>query len=104
MTFFSTRSGNSISYCQFQNGGRGTDWDNNACFYIGSEATLSLTNNVFGPSQHYGVSIESISNWGNVTHSGNTFTGCQGGNVYLESGGEYGGTEYEGETVLNDLP
>ena len=104
MTFFSERSGNSLSYCQFQNGGRGTDWDNHACLYIGQSAVLSLTNNVFGPSLHYGVAIEHIENWGNVTHSGNTFTNCQGGNVYIEYGGEYGGTEYEDGQVLNQLP
>ena len=50
------------------------------------------------------MAIENIDNWGNVTRSGNTFTGCQGGNVYIESWGEYNGTEYEGGTVLNDLP
>lgn len=104
LTFFSQRSGNSISYCQFQKGGRGDDWDNRACLYIGGDAKLALANCTFGPSQHYGVSIENIGNWGNVSHNGNTFTGCQGGNVYIDGGGEYGGTEYEGGEVLDALP
>jgi hypothetical protein len=41
------------------------------------------------------VGIESLDNWSsNVNHSGNTFVGCTGGNVWIE---------YTDE-ILNDLP
>ena len=102
--FYSNRSGNVINYAQIMNCGVGDYASDRACLFIGNEAKLTLTNNVFGPSAYNGVVIDEISSWGNVTHSGNTFTGCAEGNVYIFWGGEWNGIEYADETTLNDLP
>ena len=102
--FGSSRNGNVMSYCQIKHCGVDEGWSERTCLYIREDAKLTLNNNVFGPSYYNGVGIENISNWGNVTHSGNTFVGCSGGNVWLEYGGEYNGVEYEGGAILNDLP
>lgn len=104
ITFRSTRNGNSISYCQIKGVGVSDSYDNSSCIYIDTDAKLSLQNNTFGPSQYYGVWIENINNWGNVTHSGNTFSGCNVANVHLYSEGTYNGQEYTAETNLDDLP
>ena len=101
---FSSRNGNSISHCQIRDCGTGDWYAENHCLYIGGNARLALTNNVFGPSAWYGVAIESIESWGNVTHSGNTFVSCDNGNVWIEGGGEYNGQEYEDGQILTDLP
>ena len=65
---------------------------------------FTLTNNVFGPSDIYGVGIENITEWGNVTHSGNTFRDCRFGNVWIEVGGEWNGAEYADDITMDDLP
>lgn len=104
IVFESGRNNNSISYCQFKNCGNNDSWDGRSCLYIRESAKLSLVNNVFGPSNYNGVGIEYIENWGNVSHSGNTFVGCAGGNVWIEGGGVYNGVEYESGQILNDLP
>lgn len=102
--FASHRNGNVMSYCQIKNCGTEDGWRERGCLYIRSEAKLTLTNNVFGPSGYNGVSIENIENWGKVTHSDNSFVDCAGGNVWLDNGGEYNGNTYESGQTLNDLP
>ena len=93
--FWSTRNGNVMNYCQIKNCGLSDGWNERCCLYIGQETKLNLNNNVFGPSNFNGVGIESLDNWSsNVNHSGNTFVGCTGGNVWIE---------YTDE-ILNDLP
>ena len=102
--FESARNNNIINYCQFKNGGSIEGWKVRCCLYISSDAKLTLTNNVFGPSEYNGVGIENIENWKNVTHSGNTFVNCESGNVWVESSGTYNGKEYEENQYLEDLP
>ena len=102
--FESSRNGNVMNYCQIKNCGPNDGWGVRSCLYIRSDAKLTLTNNVFGPSDYNGVGIENIENWGNVTHSGNTFVGCNGGNVWIEGGGEWNGVWYDGDTTLETLP
>lgn len=102
--FESSRNGNVMNYCQIKNCGPNDGWSVRSCLYIRSDAKLTLTNNVFGPSDYNGVGIENIENWGNVTHSGNTFTGCAGGNVWIEGSGEWNGVWYDGDTTLETLP
>lgn len=104
ITFRSTRNGNSISYCQIKGVGVSDSYDNSSCIYIDTDAKLSLQNNTFGPSRYYGVWIENINNWDNVTHSGNTFSGCNVANVHLYSEGTYNCQEYTGDSNLDDLP
>lgn len=102
--FWSNRSGNLINNAKIMNCGIGDYGSERTCLWIGSDAKLTLTNNVFGPSNYNGVGIDYIGNWSNVTHSGNSFTGCAEGNVYIFSGGEWNGTEYEDNSTLNELP
>lgn len=102
--FWSNRNGNVINYAQIKNCGLDEYGSDRCCLYIGSEAKLTLTNNVFGPSNYYGVAIQYLPNWGNVTHSGNTFTDCAIANVIVETGGEWNGNEYADEVSMNDLP
>ena len=101
---YSNRTGNVINYAKIMNCGMDSDWGRRACLYIGSEAKLTLTNNVFGPSVYTGVTIENISNWGNVTHSGNTFVDCGMENVFLCWEGEWNGEFYGEQTSLDELP
>lgn len=102
--FRSGRSGNEINYCQIKNVGTDDGWSNSSCIYIDGEACLSLNNNVFGPSRYYGVWIEDINNWGQVSHSGNTFNACGRANVHLEYEGSYNGHNYQGDSNLTNLP
>ena len=101
---FSSKSANSMSYCQIKNCGTADEYGSRQCLYINYDTKMTLTNNTFGPSAYYGVVIDGMDNFGNITHSGNTFQNCAAGNVLIEGGGEYGGTEYEDGQVLNDLP
>ena len=101
---YSSRTGNVINYAKVMNCGIDSDWYRRACLFIGSDAKLTLTNNVFGPSAYTGVAIENITNWSNVTHSGNTFVECGMENVFLCWEGEWNGVEYSGEQSLDDLP
>ena len=102
--FWSNRNGNVINYAKIMNCGTGDYGRDRCCLWIGSDAKLTLTNNVFGPSNYNGVGIDYITNWGNVTHSGNTFMGCAAGNVLIWNYGEYNGVEYAEGTVLDELP
>lgn len=102
--FSSTRSRNLLEYCQIMGCGDSNLWDDMCCLYIRSDAKLTLNNNSFGPSNYYGVGIENIENWGNVQHSGNTFTGCALGNVYVEGGGIYNGQQYDDFSTIPNLP
>ena len=102
--FWSNRTGNLINNAKIMNCGIGDYGSERTCLWIGSDAKLTLTNNVFGPSNYNGVGIDYIESWSNVTHSGNSFTGCAEGNVYIFSGGEWNGVEYENESTLNELP
>ena len=102
--FYSTKNGNNLSYCQIKNCGISDNYGENCCLYICQDSKMTLNNNTFGPSDYYGVSIENIQTFGNITHSGNTFQNCTGGNVYIEYGGVFGGTEYEDGEILDQLP
>lgn len=103
--FSSTRNGNQMNYVQIQRGGASDDWTSQSCLYIRVGSKLSMTGCSFGSSARYGVSIEYIGSWySNINHSGCTFSGCTLGNVYLDGGGEWDGTEYEGGEVLDALP
>lgn len=104
INFFSHKNNNSISYCQIQNCGTNDYYSENDCLYIREGAKLTLNNNTFGPSAYYGIVVEYAEDLGNITHSGNTYTNCAAGNVYIEIGGISNGIEYEDGQILNDLP
>ncbi|MBO4328302.1 MAG: DUF5018 domain-containing protein [Bacteroidales bacterium] len=102
--FESIRSRNVIEHCQVKECGYYDGWNERCCLYIRADAKLTLKDNVFGPSRFNGVGIEDIENWGNVQHSGNTFTDCTEGNVWIDRGGIYNGQEYPDYWILDDLP
>lgn len=103
--FRSYKSGNVINYAKIMDCGLYDSPGYRGCLLITSEAKLALTNNVFGPSNYYGVVIEQLPTWSsNVTHSGNTFTNCKFDNVFIETGGECNGQNYPDETYLDHLP
>ncbi len=102
--FFSHKNNNSITYCHITNCGTNDGYGENDCLYIRNGSKLTLSNNTFGPSAYYGIVVEFVEDLVNVTHSNNTYTSCAAGNVYIEVGGTYNGTEYESGQVLNDLP
>ena len=79
-------------------------WTAASLLVIRSDAKLTLTDNSFSNSNYYGIWIEDINNFGNVTHSGNTFSGCSVANVHLEYAGDFGGTHYDAGSNLDDLP
>lgn len=101
--FRSNRSGNVMNYCKISDGGIRNDWDNSSLIFIDDAAKLTLTNCEFNKS-FYGVWIEDINTWGNVTHSGNTFSNCSIANVHLEYEGEYNNVHYDEGTNLDELP
>lgn len=102
--FRSTRTGNVMNYCKISDGGiEVEDWSRSSLLFIDDEAKLTLTNCEFNKS-FYGVWIEDINNWGNVTHSGNTFSNCSVANVHLEYEGDYNDVHYDEGTNLDELP
>lgn len=101
--FRSNRTGNVMNYCNISDGGIRNDWDNSSLLFIDDAAKLTLTNCEFNKS-FYGVWIEDINTWGNVTHSGNTFSNCTEANVHLEYEGEYNNVHYDEGTNLDALP
>lgn len=102
--FKSTSTGNIINNCHIGNCGVNDGWSERNCLYISGGYNITITNNVFGPSNYNGVGIANISEWGNVTHSGNVLQNCQEGNVWIEEGGDYNGVTYENGQVLDELP
>lgn len=102
--FSSSRNGNVMNYCQIKNCGVDEGWNERTCLYIRESAKLTLTNNVFGPSYYNGVGIEYIEKFVNISQSGNTFTNCFGGNVWIEVGGIYNSVAYQNGQILNELP
>lgn len=99
----STRAATKMFYCKVSNAGAEDGW-RGGCLYIRYNSKITLENCEFGPSAYYGVSIENISNFANVHHTGVTFVNCAAGNVYIEGDGSYGGTDYESDSVIDDLP
>lgn len=104
MIFESERSGNIIHRYKFYVCGDGPDNSNNAfCLKIAENAKLKLYTCRFGSSRKYGVWIENIETWGNVTHSSNTTFYCPTF-VHIEHGGTYNGHTYADNTDLDQLP
>lgn len=93
-----------MNYCNVSGSGYG-DYYTAACnLFLWDDSRLTLTNCVFSGSQYYGIGIDRVSDMQYITHANNSFSGCQGGNVWIESGGEYNGVTYESGQILPNLP
>lgn len=104
MIFESERPDNIIHRYKFYVCGNGPDNSGNAfCLKIAENAKLKLYTCRFGSSTKYGVWIENVETWGNVTHSGNTNFYCPK-LVHIEHGGTYNGRTYADNTDLDQLP
>lgn len=104
MIFESERPDNIIHRYKFYVCGNGPDNSGNAfCLKIAENAKLKLYTCRFGSSTKYGVWIENVETWGNVTQSSNTNFYCPTF-VHIEHGGTYNGHTYADNTDLDHLP
>lgn len=102
--YSSTKQASVMNYCSVLNCGEDTEGFHGGCICIYNNSRLTLTNCTIGKSLHYGITLDDIELMGRISHSNNTFTNCAGGNVWLESGGDYNGTHYDAGQILDDLP
>ena len=102
--YHSTKQASIMNYCTVVNCGEDDEYFHGGCICIYDNSRLTLTNCTIGKSLHYGITIDEVELFGRINHSNNTFTGCGVGNVWIESGGEYNGTEYESGQILDNLP
>ena len=93
-----------MNYCKIGNCGENEAGFYSACLSFWNGSRLTLTNCTFGNCRHYGIALDDIENMNSITHENNTFVSCEAGNVFIESGGEYNGTEYDDGQVLPELP
>ena len=102
--YHSTKQASVMNYCSVLNCGEDTESFHGGCICVYSESRLTLTNCTIGKSLHYGITLDDVELLGRINHSNNTFVNCAGGNVWLESGGDYNGTHYDAGQILDDLP
>ncbi len=102
--YSSTKQASVMNYCTVINCGEDTEGFHGGCICVYSQSRLTLTNCTIGKSLHYGITLDDVELLGRINHSNNTFTNCAGGNVWLESGGDYNGTHYDAGQILDDLP
>lgn len=100
----SKKSQSVMNYVNISGGGYDDSWTNRFNLQISNDARLTITNCVISKSQYYGIELNSPSVMERVTHANNIFLSCEGGNVYLEYGGEYNGVTYEDGQILPQLP
>ena len=104
MVFESERSDNIISNYRFYATGIALDTTMYCCLKITENAKLQLHNCRFGPARRYGVWIENIETWGNVTHSGNEAYDPIPYLAHIQHGGTFNGHTYADNTDLDQLP
>ena len=102
--YSSTKQASVMNYCTVINCGEDTEGFHGGCICIYNNSRLTLTNCTIGMSLHYGITLDDVELLGRINHSNNTFVNCAGGNVWLESGGDYNGTHYDAGQILDDLP
>ena len=100
MVFESERTDNNLQWCWFKYCGTN---NNGYCLKVTENAKLSLYNCDFGPCGKYGVWIENIGTWGNVTHANINTHECPK-LAHIEHGGIYNGQTYADNTDLDQLP
>lgn len=102
--YHSTKEASVMNYCQILNCGEDDAYFHGGCICIYDDSRLTLTNCTIGKSYYYGITLDGVELFGRINHGNNTFVNCGHGNVWLESGGEWNGVEYESGQILNDLP
>ena len=104
MNYRSNKAQSVMNYVNISGGGYEDSWTNNHNIFLYNDSRLTMTNCVISNSQYYGIALDHIAVMERITHSNNTFLNCQGGNVWLEDGGEYNGVTYESGQILPQLP
>ena len=102
--YHSTKEASVMNHCQILNCGEDDAYFQGGCLCIYDDSRLTLTNCTIGKSLYYGITLDGVELFDRITHSNNTFVNCGHGNVWLESGGEYNGVQYESGQILEDLP
>jgi hypothetical protein len=74
--YISSNTNSTLQYCVIQHGGSGTDSQN---LYIGSSATVTLSNCTIEKSSGYGIQV---GNGSSVTATNIDFSDCNKGNIY----------------------
>ena len=100
IVFESERADNDLRVCLFQNCGTN---DNGYCLKVAENAKLSISDCVFGPCGKYGIWIENVGTWGNVTHNNINTHECPK-LAHIEHGGTFNGQTYADNTDLDQLP
>lgn len=103
MVFESERPDNIISHYRFYECGYGLENTMYCCLKITENAKLQLQSCNFVQNRRYGVWIENIETWGNVSHSGNTSSGLPY-MAHIQHGGTFNGQTYANNSDLNHLP
>lgn len=93
-----------MNYCNVSGSGYSDGYTTACNLFLWDDSRLTITNCVFNGSQYYGIGIDRVSDMQYITHANNAFAACQGGNVWIESGGEYNGVTYEDGQILPNLP
>ena len=99
MVFESECADNKLQWCWFKYCGT----NNGYCLKVTENAKLSLSNCNLGPCGRYGIWIENIGTWGNVTHSNINTHSCPK-LAHIEHGGTFHGLTYADNTDLDILP
>ena len=102
--YHSTKEASVMNHCQILNCGEDYETFEGGCLCIYYGSHLTLTNCTIGKSLHYGITLDGVELFGRITHSNNTFVNCGHGNVWLYTGGEWNGGQYEDGQILEDLP
>lgn len=99
IVFESERDDNVMQVCWLTCGRN----SNGYCLKVAENAKLTMSNCRLGPSRKYGVWIENIQTWNNVTHSGISNVQCPKF-AHIEHGGTFNGQTYADNTDLDQLP
>lgn len=102
--YHSVKAQSVMNYCNVSGSGYDSSYGDACNLFLYDNSRLTITNCVFSGSQYYGIGIDRVSDMQYITHANNAFAGCQGGNVWIESGGEYNGVTYEDGQILPNLP
>ena len=104
MYYRSNKAQSVMNYVNISGGGYDDYWTQNHNIFLYNDSRLTMTNCIISGSQYYGIALDHIGVMERITHSNVVFLNNQGGNVWIESGGEYNGVTYESGQVIPQLP
>ena len=102
--YYSNKQASVMNYVNISGGGYDDYWTQNHNIFLYNDSRLTMTNCIISGSQYYGIALDHIGVMERITHSNVVFLNNQGGNVWIESGGEYNGVTYESGQVIPQLP